>query len=56
MVFMWTLHSKKTDKNVTIGVVDPEVIKILKCKFPYSISAQMFNRKNKTSLSNCWNK
>jgi integrase len=41
------ITQQKTDKNVTIGVVDLEVIKILKYKFPYSISAQMFNRQIK---------
>jgi integrase len=41
------ITQQKTDKNVTIGVVDPEVIKILKYKFPYSISAKMFNRQIK---------
>lgn len=41
------ITQQKTDKNVTIGVVDPDVIKILKYKFPYNISAQMFNRQIK---------
>jgi integrase len=41
------ITQQKTDKNVTIGVVDPEVIKILQYKFPYNISAQMFNRQIK---------
>ena len=41
------ITQQKTDKNVTIGVVDPDVIKILKYKFPYGISAQMFNRQIK---------
>jgi len=41
------ITQQKTDKSVTIGVVDPDVIKILKYKFPYGISAQMFNRQIK---------
>ena len=41
------ITQQKTDKNVTIGVVDLEVIKILKYKFPYGISPQMFNRQIK---------
>jgi integrase len=41
------INQQKTDKYVTVGVVDKEVIKILKYKFPYSISAQLFNRQIK---------
>ncbi|MDA7736668.1 DoxX family membrane protein [Flavobacteriaceae bacterium] len=41
------INQQKTDKYVTVGVVDKEVIKVLKYKFPYSISAQLFNRQIK---------
>ena len=41
------INQQKTDKYVTVGVVDKEVIKILKKNFPYSISAQLFNRQIK---------
>ncbi|MDC0479167.1 site-specific integrase, partial [Flavobacteriaceae bacterium] len=41
------INQQKTDKYVTVGVVDKEVIKILKYKFPYNISAQLFNRQIK---------
>jgi integrase len=41
------INQQKTDKYVTVGVVDEEVIKILKKNFPYSISAQLFNRQIK---------
>ena len=41
------INQQKTDKYVTVGVVDKEVIKILKNNFPYSISAQLFNRQIK---------
>jgi len=38
---------KKTDKHVTIGVVDPGVIEILTDEFPYSISSQLYNQQLK---------
>jgi integrase len=38
------INQQKTDKYVTVGVVDKEVIQILKQRFPYTISAQLFNR------------
>ena len=41
------IDQQKTDKYVTVGVVDKEVIQILKKNFPYSISAQLFNRQIK---------
>ena len=41
------INQQKTDKYVTVGVVDKEVIQILKKNFPYSISAQLFNRQIK---------
>jgi len=41
------INQQKTDKYVTVGVVDKEVIEILKQRFPYSISAQLFNRQIK---------
>ena len=41
------INQQKTDKYVTVGVVDKEVIKILKYRFPYNISAQLFNRQIK---------
>ena len=41
------INQQKTDKYVTVGVIDQEVIQILKKNFPYSISAQLFNRQIK---------
>ena len=41
------INQQKTDKYVTVGVVDLDVIKILKKNFPYSNSAQLFNRQIK---------
>ena len=41
------INQQKTDKYVTVGVVDKEVIQILKQSFPYAISAQLFNRQIK---------
>jgi integrase len=41
------INQQKTDKYVTVGVVDKEVIQILKNNFPYPISAQLFNRQIK---------
>ena len=41
------INQQKTDKYVTVGVVDKEVIQILKQRFPYTISAQLFNRQIK---------
>ena len=41
------INQQKTDKYVTVGVVDKEVIQILKKSFPYPISAQLFNRQIK---------
>jgi len=41
------INQQKTDKYVTVGVVDKEVIQILKKNFPYPISAQLFNRQIK---------
>ncbi|MDA9139678.1 site-specific integrase [Flavobacteriaceae bacterium] len=41
------IDQQKTDKYVTVGVVDKEVIQILKKNFPYAISAQLFNRQIK---------
>jgi integrase len=41
------INQQKTDKFVTVGVVDKEVIQILKQRFPYAISAQLFNRQIK---------
>jgi len=41
------INQQKTDKYVTVGVVDKEVIQILKQLFPYAISAQLFNRQIK---------
>ena len=41
------LLQQKTEKHVTIGVVDPKVIQILEDHFPYSISAQQFNKQIK---------
>ena len=41
------INQQKTDKYITVGVVDKEVIQILKQRFPYAISAQLFNRQIK---------
>lgn len=41
------LLQQKTEKHVTIGVVDPKVIQILQDYFPYTISAQQFNKQIK---------
>ena len=41
------INQQKTDKYVTVGVVDKEVIQILKQRFPYAISSQLFNRQIK---------
>lgn len=41
------INQQKTDKYVIVGVVDKEVIQILKQRFPYAISAQLFNRQIK---------
>ena len=38
---------QKTEKHVTVGVVDLKVIQILEGYFPYSISAQLFNKQIK---------
>ena len=38
---------QKTEKYVTIGVVDPKVIQIVEDYFPYTISAQQFNKQIK---------
>jgi site-specific recombinase XerD len=41
------ITQQKTDKYVTIGVVDTDVIHILKRNFPYFISCQLFNKQIK---------
>ena len=41
------LLQQKTEKHVTIGVVDAKVIQILEDYFPYLISAQQFNKQIK---------
>lgn len=41
------LLQQKTEKHVTIGVVDAKVIQVLEDYFPYSISAQQFNKQIK---------
>ena len=38
---------QKTEKHVTVGVVDPVVIDILQNHFPYQISQQLFNKQIK---------
>ena len=38
---------QKTDKHVTVGVIDPDVVGILKEDFPYKISQQLFNKQIK---------
>jgi hypothetical protein len=41
------LLQQKTEKYVTISVVDPKVIQILENYFRYAISAQQFNKQIK---------
>ncbi|MDG1822337.1 MAG: phage integrase SAM-like domain-containing protein [Flavobacteriaceae bacterium] len=38
---------QKTDKHVTVGVIDPDVVEILNEDFPYRISQQLFNKQIK---------
>ena len=38
------ITQQKTEKHVTVGVIDPDVVKILKEDFPYYISQQLFNK------------
>ena len=38
---------QKTEKHVTVGIVDPDVIDILQNHFPYQISQQLFNKQIK---------
>jgi integrase len=38
---------QKTEKYVTVGVIDPDVVGILKEDFPYRISQQLFNKQIK---------
>ena len=38
---------QKTEKHVTVGVIDPDVVDILKKDFPYKISQQLFNKQLK---------
>ena len=38
---------QKTEKHVTVGVIDPDVVDILKKDFPYIISQQLFNKQIK---------
>jgi integrase len=38
---------QKTEKHVTVGVIDPDVVGILKEDFPYGISQQLFNKQIK---------
>jgi integrase len=38
---------QKTEKHVTVGVIDPDVVEILKEDFPYRISQQLFNKQIK---------
>lgn len=42
------LLQQKTDKHVTVGVVDKEVIELLTHYFPYKITQQQFNKQLKT--------
>ena len=42
------LLQQKTDKHVTVGVVDKEVIELLTKYFPYTITQQQFNKQLKT--------
>ena len=41
------LLQQKTEKHVTIGVVDAKVMQILENYFPYAVSAQQFNKQIK---------
>ena len=38
---------QKTEKHVTVGVIDPDVVDIIKKDFPYKISQQLFNKQLK---------
>ena len=38
---------QKTEKHVTVGVIDSDVVEILKNEFPYRISQQLFNKQIK---------
>ena len=38
---------QKTEKHVTVGVIDPGVVDIIKKDFPYKISQQLFNKQIK---------
>lgn len=38
---------QKTEKHVTVGVIDPDVVEILNNEFPYRISQQLFNKQIK---------
>ncbi len=38
---------QKTERHVTVGVIDPDVVGILKEDFPYKISQQLFNKQLK---------
>ena len=38
---------QKTEKHVTVGVIDPDVVDIIKKDFPYKISQQLFNKQIK---------
>jgi integrase len=38
---------QKTEKHVTVGVIDPDIVRILKENFPYRISQQLFNKQLK---------
>ena len=38
---------QKTEKHVTVGVIDPDVVGILKDDFPYRVSQQLFNKQLK---------
>jgi site-specific recombinase XerD len=41
------IMQQKTEKHVTVGVIDPDVVGILKKEFPYNISQQLFNKQIK---------
>ena len=41
------IYQKKTEKFVTVGVMDPEVLYILEESFPYQIAPQQFNQQIK---------
>ncbi|MBL6665627.1 MAG: integrase, partial [Flavobacteriaceae bacterium] len=38
------IHQQKTDKKVTVGVIDPLALEILRYRFPRKLIPQRFNK------------